>query len=137
MLRHPLIFISCRTFFGASIESAEWLPEQGRATDFASSSKGEQVYVATARDEQIVGFVSVQAKSAVIHHLYVHPDFRSQGVGYSMLLSLREWLPTPWQLKCVLKNQQALAFYLKNGWREVGKGESEDGAFVVLEMQRY
>jgi GNAT superfamily N-acetyltransferase len=116
------------------ISTADWLPEQARAAvDFAQSSLGELVYVATTSNGEMAGFISVQPTESFIHHLYVHREARGRGVGRQLLLSLQPWLATPWRLKCVRANHHALAFYIRFGWCEVGAGESEHGAYAVLE----
>jgi GNAT superfamily N-acetyltransferase len=117
------------------ISTADWLPEQARAAvDFAQSSIGELVHVATRSSGEVVGFISVLAFESFVHHLYVHHDARRKGVGRQLLLSLQPWLATPWRLKCVRANHHALAFYIRFGWCEVGAGESEHGAYAVLEL---
>jgi RimJ/RimL family protein N-acetyltransferase len=130
-----------QSIFAACISGAEWLPESSRLqTDLARVSAGELQYVAAvgneARSGDVLGFVSVQLQESFVHHLYVHPDFRGQGVGRALLTSLESWLPTPWRLKCVRANHRALAFYLALGWHEIGEGESRDGAYAILEWQR-
>jgi adenylate kinase family enzyme/GNAT superfamily N-acetyltransferase len=37
------------------------------------------------------------------------------------------------RLKCVVKNQRALEFYFGSGWREVGRGDSDEGMYLLLE----
>jgi [ribosomal protein S5]-alanine N-acetyltransferase len=130
-----------QNIFAACIGSAEWLPEPSRLqTDFARVSAGERQYVAAsdgkAGNGDVLGFVSVQPQESFVHHLYVHPDFCGQGVGRALLTSLESWLLTPWRLKCVRTNHRALAFYAARGWCEVGKGESADGTYAVLEWRR-
>ena len=121
------IYTSC-------ISTADWLPEQARTeVDFAQSSVGELVYVAAASSGEVVGFISVQPSESFVHHLYVDHEARGKGVGRELLLSLQPWLAAPWRLKCVRANQRALAFYIRFGWCEVGAGESEHGAYAVLE----
>jgi GNAT superfamily N-acetyltransferase len=116
------------------ISTAEWLPERARkAVDFARASVGERVHVATAPDGEVVGFISVQPSRAFVHHLYIHPDARCKGVGRQLLLSLE---PRLWRLKCVRANARAIAFYLRFGWREIEAGESEHGAYALLEWRR-
>ncbi|WP_050465944.1 GNAT family N-acetyltransferase [Herbaspirillum autotrophicum] len=121
--------------FQANMASAEWLLEKARVTDFAKSSEGEHVYVASLPDGTVAGFVSVYVEDSFVHHLHVHSGLRNKGVGRLLLRSLQNWLPAPWRLKCVRKNRGALDFYLRNDWREVGCGESEDGAYAVLEWR--
>ena len=125
--------------YASCISTADWLPEQARAAvDFAQSSVGELVYVATTSNGEVVGFISVQPSESFVHHLYVHRDARGRGVGRQLLLSLlslQPWLAAPWRLKCVRANQRALDFYISFGWCEVASGESEHGSCAVLEWQ--
>lgn len=43
-------------------------------------------------------------------------------------------MPRPYRLKCILKNQNAVAFYRKNNWLEVDRGIGEDGEYLLLEL---
>jgi GNAT superfamily N-acetyltransferase len=116
------------------ISTADWLPEQARAAvDFAQSSIGEFVHVATTPNGEVVGFISVQPSESFVHHLYVHHEARGKGIGRQLLLLLQPWLAAPWRLKCVRANRRALAFYIRFGWCEVATGESEHGPYALLE----
>ena len=122
--------------YALSVGTAEWLPEHARlATDFGAVSVGEVVHVAATNSGEVLGFVSVQPDASFVHHLFVRADVKGQGIGRRLLASLEPWLPAPWQLKCVRANQPALAFYAALGWREVASGESEHGAYAVLEKE--
>lgn len=125
--------VAIQEIYATCVSGADWLPAAARAAvDFAQVSVGETVHVAVTPDGDIQGFVSVQVQQPFIHHLYVRPGARAKGVGRQLLASLRPWLPTPWQLKCVRANLQALAFYRRLGWQEVGAGAAEHGPYVVL-----
>jgi ribosomal protein S18 acetylase RimI-like enzyme len=125
-----------QNIYASCISTADWLPEQVRAAvDFAQSSVGELVNVATASNGEIVGFISVQPSESFVHHLYVHADYRGEGVGRQLLLSLQPSLSVPWRLKCIRANQRAFDFYIRFGWCEVASGESEHGHYAVLEWQ--
>jgi L-amino acid N-acyltransferase YncA len=128
-----------QNIYAHCISTADWLPEQARAAvDFAQSSIGELVHVATTPNGEVVGFISVQPSESFVHHLYVRYDARGKGVGRQLLLSLlslQPWLAAPWRLKCVRANQRALAFYIRFGWYEVTTGESEHGPYAVLEWE--
>lgn len=120
--------------YAICIASADWLPVQARAAkDFAHSSVGEVVHVATACNGEVLGFVSVQMTESFVHHLYVRPGARGRGVGRLLLSSLERCLSAPWRLKCVRANERAFTFYIGLGWREVASGEAEHGPYVVLE----
>ena len=122
--------------YATCVSTAEWLPEPARhTTDFAAVSAGEIITVATDDSDQVLGFISVHTDDRFIHHLYIDDGARGCGIGRLLLASLETWLPTPWHLKCVSANHQALAFYMAQGWREVGQGASEHGAWVKLVWQ--
>lgn len=118
------------------IAAAAWLPQKARINaDFAESSAGEHVHVAVIPNGEVAGFISVQLSESFVHHLYVRPEARCQGVGRQLLLSLQPLLYESWRLKCVRANQRALAFYIRFGWCEVASGESEHGSYAVLEWR--
>lgn len=120
--------------YALCIGNADWLPVAARRhTDFAAVSVDEIVHVATDAQGEVLGFVSLQAANAYLHHLYIHPAARGQGLGKMLLAALEKWLPTPWRLKCVHANRQALNFYLKLGWHEVDSGASAHGEYLLLE----
>jgi GNAT superfamily N-acetyltransferase len=122
-----------QALYAEAITNADWLPDSARQSPcFADVSLNEVVHVAVDDNGQLLGLVSVQVRDPFIHHLYVAAQARSQGVGQQLLAALEPWLPKPWRLKCVSLNTRALAFYARAGWREVGVGDSEHGAYVVL-----
>jgi riboflavin biosynthesis RibT protein len=48
------------------------------------------------KDEEIIGLIGVEfpnEREIIIEHISVNPSFRQQGVGKSMLLSLKELYP--------------------------------------------
>jgi GNAT superfamily N-acetyltransferase len=131
-----------QALFALCVSTAQWLPETSRAkTTFADVSAGESIWLACSNTNDainetghaLLGFVSVQTAEPYIHHLYVHPKARGEGVGSALLQSLQSWLPSPWHLKCVRANHAAMAFYQAHGWIEVGGGVSDDGAFALLQ----
>lgn len=124
---------AAQAFYALCISEAAWLPEPAkRAPVLADVSRGETLHVAATPAGVVVGFVSVQEAEPFIHHLYVHPDARGMQVGGALLASLQAWLPMPWHLKCVARNVEALRFYRRLGWEDLGSGESEHGTYLLL-----
>jgi len=68
--------------------------------------------VCCGQEGDALGFVSVYETESFIHHLYVAPNYQGQGVGTALLHSLEAWVPMPWHLKCVERNENTLVFYL-------------------------
>lgn len=110
-------------------------PNKFKLEDYKNATDGETVFVAE-EDGRIVGFISVWERDAhpFIHHLFISADHQRKGIGTLLIKSLFAWLPRPYRLKCVLKNQGAIAFYLKNHWLEIDRGIGEDGEYVLFEL---
>lgn len=111
-------------------------PAKFKLTDYGSATEGETVFVAEESNGEIIGFISVWEKDVhpFIHHLFVAPHHQRKGIGNLLIRTLFDWLPRPYRLKCVLKNQNAIAFYIRNNWHEVDRGVGEDGEYVLLEF---
>src|SRR5690606_22466982 len=60
------------------------------------------------------------------------PTQRRKGVGHALLLDLAKRLGGPFTLKCLLANASALSFYRSTGWRELGKGNTAEGDYLLL-----
>lgn len=83
--------------------------------DFDRSTAGEPVLVATI-DGRIVGFVSWWPPGDFVHNLFVAPDRLRCGIGGPLLRAALSRIGRPAWLKCDRKNENAIAFYLANGW---------------------
>ena len=128
---------SINAIFAKAASSAQWLPPEERSKmDFTKVSEGETVVVCYSREGDILGFVSVYEPESFIHHLYVAPNCQGQGVGTGLLHSLEAWVPMPWHLKCVERNENALAYYLSQGWVEETRAEGPEGAYVLLKKNK-
>lgn len=122
--------------FQRFVQEAEWLPESEKVDpDFAKSSQGEMVFVAENSACEIVGLISVWEPDRFVHTLYVSANHQRKGIGTKLLESLDRWLPRPWQLKCVIANQTAIAFYRMHGWKPIEASTGEHGPYFLLEKQ--
>jgi GNAT superfamily N-acetyltransferase len=116
---------------------AEWMPAFERARgDFDRDTNGETLFVAVGEGGDLDGFVAVWEPDSFIHHLYVRPEARRQGVASALLDALAGHFALPWRLKCVRLNTVALDFYSRRGWQEVGAGKGVQGHYAVLELRR-
>lgn len=73
-------------------------------------------------NQRITGFAGIAANK--VEMLFIHPDYRGQGVGKCLLMSaINEF-----NAKCLDVNEQnlqAIGFYLKQGFEVVGRCETD------------
>lgn len=98
---------------------------------FQEATDGEQIYAALL-EGSLAGFASVWEPDRFIHFLFVSPAFRHKKIGSALVKKLAEIYGLPLTLKCLLKNEDAMAFYRATGWEKIGDGISEDGAYALL-----
>ncbi len=125
-----------KAIFDRCIQEADWLDEASKQrADYDKVTNGELLFLAEDTDtHQILGFVGVWEPGRFIHHLYVHPEAQSGGVGTFLLDQLSFEVELPWQLKCVIKNYRARMFYDARGWRFVEKIMEESGECELLQF---
>ncbi len=105
-------------YLHARRDTFAWLPaERFAAGDFDEHTRGEALLVAQARDEGIVGFVSVWEPERFVHHLYVAGTRLREGIGAALLRALPGWPAARYRLKCLVRNERALAFWRIRGRR--------------------
>ena len=91
-----------------------------RAADFLADARTEIVYVA-ADDGRILGLAAVDGPSDFLHSLYVAE--RGCGVGKALLDHVCAQARGPVTLKIQAPNVRAEAFYKREGFRELRRGE--------------
>ncbi|WAH60203.1 GNAT family N-acetyltransferase [Pseudomonas silvicola] len=82
----------------------------------------DAVMLICCKDERqrITGFAGVAAGK--VEMLFIHPDFRGQGIGTRLLDFAFDHLNAD-QLDVNEQNEQAFGFYLKQGFEVVGRSE--------------
>ncbi|MCM4153924.1 N-acetyltransferase [Arenibacter sp. N53] len=107
-----------------------WLDQESfRLSSFDKDTEGEYILVAKV-DNEIVGFTSLWLKDNFIHHLYISKPFQRKGIGTELLNRVIEKLGSNVSLKCLIKNELGINFYLKHGWQPIGKGRSIEGEYI-------
>ncbi|MDF9620146.1 GNAT family N-acetyltransferase [Pseudomonas entomophila] len=109
--------------------------EQFQLMDFDAQTEGEQILLAEI-DGLCVGFISVWVPDHFIHHLYIAASHARQGIGRALLAALPGWPGTCYRLKCLVRNEGALAFYDACGFTEVDAGTGEEGDYLLLQSPR-
>lgn len=97
--------------------------------DLQSLLEGECTFVAKI-DGKACGFVSVWADDNFVHHLYVMPQFQSQGIGSALLKKCQDRFGLPLRLKCDKSNHSARHYYESAGWVQEGEDLGPDGPYI-------
>ena len=121
----------CARLFAAGQQEIEprippWHPDE-----FLAQTAGEMILVAAA-GRQVAGFLSLSRHDAFVHFLHVGAAWRRQGIGRKLLASARAEVARPLQLKCLVSNRRALAFYHRLGWRPVRSVADAAAPFIRL-----
>jgi GNAT superfamily N-acetyltransferase len=101
--------------------------------DFDKETEGENVLIAIC-EGGLVGFISVWLADNFIHHLYIDEKHQKKGIGTALLKAALAKTKFPVRLKCIENNIKAVNFYKKNGFIEKGRGTTEEGAFILFEL---
>lgn len=105
-----------KIFFNSRQENFNWMePDSINLDDFDSSTKGELILTAKINNE-IAGFISIWEEDKFIHNLFVSSNFQRCGVGKALIRETVKVVGLPLTLKCVKVNENALNFYLSQGF---------------------
>ena len=102
-------------------------PGRYQAADFLRAAVEEEVYVAVVAGV-IVGLASVHAPQQFLHSLYVAD--RGRGIGRALLAYVIGRTHGELQLKCQAANTRAQAFYRREGFRSLERGEDGGVAWI-------
>jgi ribosomal protein S18 acetylase RimI-like enzyme len=123
------IYLLCRT------QSYYWCDSaQFHIDDFEAHTQDEEIWVAILGQE-IVGFIAVWPPDSFIHHLYVDPVHRDEGIGKMLLATVSTKYQRPLKLKCLEKNEAALNFYKTQDWQIIGEGNDALGYYYLMESR--
>ncbi|ORM68691.1 GNAT family N-acetyltransferase [Pantoea wallisii] len=120
------LFLAARRHNWTWLEGDDWQLE-----DFDAVILGETVLVAEI-DGHRAGFAGVLDNDNFLHSLYIDPDYQGQGVGSALLEAVQQRFTSTGALKCLMQNEQALAFYAHHGWQREATGEGEQGKYVLM-----
>ncbi|OIN06061.1 GNAT family N-acetyltransferase [Oceanisphaera psychrotolerans] len=112
-------------------DSFSWLQTDSfQLGDFDRDSQGERIWLVEVSGN-VAGFISIWEPDKFIHHLYVSRELQNQGVGSALLnAAKREYGEL--SLKCMVRNQKALDFYLSQGFEIVSQVDDEFGGYFLM-----
>lgn len=111
------------------LDSSDWKLE-----DFDRAVIGEKVIVAE-RDGKILGFASIELHENFLHNLFIDPEYQGQGVGSHLIGVVEQNFTRTGALKCLVKNEKSIAFYLNRGWEIIASGESPKGEYYLFHFK--
>jgi ribosomal protein S18 acetylase RimI-like enzyme len=121
-------------FLASRQRTFTWLAtDTFQLADFDTLTRGEALLLAETDASDVAGFISVWEPDHFIHHLHVDANLQGLGIGQALLRALPGRPGQSYQLKCLQRNERALAFYLHQGFVRIGAGSAEDGEYILLE----
>ncbi|TCQ76700.1 ribosomal protein S18 acetylase RimI-like enzyme [Raoultella ornithinolytica] len=127
-LQRLFLVSRCRTFTWLSVSDF-------RLSDLDKQTKGETLWLAQDAQGEVAGFISVWMPGHFVHHLHVATAYQRCGVGKMLLQALPGWEQHGYQLKCLTRNDPALAFYKACDFVMVSEGTSDEGEYRLLERR--
>ncbi|MFH6967865.1 GNAT family N-acetyltransferase [Flavobacterium sp. FlaQc-28] len=103
--------------------------------DFEKYTQGELILTALQEDIPI-GFISIWAPTNFVHHLYIHHKYQNKGIATKLLNAAVSKTNFPLTLKCLENNLKAVDFYKRKGFIEKRKGQSENGTYILFELNK-
>ncbi|AOQ02157.1 GNAT family N-acetyltransferase [Enterobacter hormaechei] len=120
------LYLHARRVAWPWLDNSEWQLE-----DFDAATRDEQIWVAI-HDGHRVGFASVWENDNFLHNLFVDPLYQRLGVGRLLLEQVQRTFTSTGALKCLVKNERAVAFYQRHGWHIEATGDSPEGEYYLM-----
>jgi len=121
-----------RTLYLASRKHTwTWLDEDFQLEDFDRAVIGEKILVAES-DGHLLGFASIFTQENFLHNLFIDPQFQGTGAGTALLRAAEATFTRRGSLKCLVKSQNSVGFYLSKGWTIITTGESPKGEYYLF-----
>lgn len=119
-------------YLAARKDTWTWLTEVDyKLEDFDRAVIGETIFVAE-RDGHLLGFASIFTQENFLHNLFIDPQFQGTGAGSALLRAAEKTFTRTGSLKCLVKSQKSVAFYLSKGWDIVATGDSPKGEYYLF-----
>ncbi|MFS7251804.1 N-acetyltransferase family protein [Rahnella rivi] len=119
-------------YLAARKDTWTWLTEVDyKLEDFDRAVIGETILVAE-RDGHLLGFASIFTQENFLHNLFIDPQFQGTGAGSALLRAAEKTFTRTGSLKCLVKSQKSVAFYLSKGWDIVATGDSSKGEYYLF-----
>lgn len=80
-------------------------------------------------------------RTAFLHQLYVNPEVQGRGAGTALLIEMESAFPAAAKMRLEVEeaNEKAIAFYDRQGYRQVGRNENcgvKDSGIPAIVMEK-
>lgn len=111
-----------------------WLPkDRHKKADFLRAAREEEIWVACLGG-RLVGVAGFYRPQNFLHSLYV--DQRGQGIGKALIEALAATIEGPMSLKVQAPNTRAQAFYAREGFHCIERGQDFGSDVAWLRLVR-
>lgn len=123
-------------YLHARREAWPWLDASlWQLEDFDAATLGETLWVAE-QDGHRVGFASVLENDNFLHNLFIDPQYQGRGAGSALLETVQARFTSTGALKCLVRNENAVAFYQRHGWQIEATGEGPEGEYYLMHWKQ-
>ncbi len=96
---------------------------------------GAVIRVALVETGEAVGFVLIDPATGYLDQIAVHPDQWGAGIAEALIEAARRLSPGVVVLDVNADNPRAVAFYTRQGFREIGRGVNPRSGLATLKLE--
>jgi putative acetyltransferase len=100
-----------------------------------ATAKGAVVRVAIVETGDVVGFVLIDPATGYLDQIAVHPDQWGAGIAEALIREARHLSPEKIVLDVNADNPRAVAFYARQGFREIGRGVNPRSGLATVKLE--
>ena len=98
-------------------------------------AKGAEIRVAVVETGDVVGFVLIDPATGYLDQIAVHPDQWGAGIAEALIRAAQGLSPEKVVLDVNADNPRAVAFYARQGFREIGRGVNPRSGLPTLKLE--
>lgn len=98
-------------------------------------AKGATIRVAIVETGDVVGFVLIDPATGYLDQIAVHPEQWGAGIAEALIAAARDLSPAVVTLDVNAGNPRAVAFYTRQGFREIGRGVNPRSGLATLKLE--
>ena len=101
----------------------------------AATAQGAVVRLAMTETGDVGGFVLIDPAIGYLDQIAVHPDLWGAGIAEALIDEARRLSPEKIVLDVNADNPRAVAFYVRQGFREIGRGVNPRSGLATLKLE--